>query len=186
MAIALHNATPLDFPDGEVRRQQARLDVLFMTFHCSAYLILTYSCLETYSEFLLYGLFLSLAVGILHIQLLLSHLATETFTREEEQNIGFFEFQLRTSRNITCNIYEHWFFGGLEYQIEHHLFPMLPRHHLKNVKLMVEEICHKHGIKYRSIRPIPALMECLASFKEIAHEVVCPPDICVPLSASSI
>jgi delta8-fatty-acid desaturase len=168
-----------------VSSKHARLDVLFMTFHCSAYLILNYCYLETYFQMLIFGLFLSLAVGILHIQLLLSHLATETFTREEEQNIGFFEFQLRTSRNITCKFYEHWFFGGLEYQIEHHLFPMLPRHHLKDVKPMVEEICQKHGIKYRSIRPIRALLECLADFKEIAHEVVCPPDICVPLSAST-
>ena len=42
------------------------------------------------------------------------------------------------------------FHGGLQYQIEHHLFPRIPRHNLPAVRPMVEELCRKNGIEYRS------------------------------------
>ena len=58
------------------------------------------------------------SVGILHIQLMVSHLATETFSTKEELDLQFFEFQLRTTRNIDSawlmarhahrTLYGHW------------------------------------------------------------------------------
>ncbi|CAK9027333.1 Delta(8)-fatty-acid desaturase (Delta(8)-sphingolipid desaturase) (Sphingolipid 8-(E/Z)-desaturase) [Durusdinium trenchii] len=111
-------------------------------------------------------------VGILHIQLVLSHLATETFTAEEEREEQFFTFQLKTSRNIDCDWYDHWFHGGLEFQIEHHLFPQLPRHNLQKVKPLVQEICQRHGIQYRSTSFSKALLEVLRDFQGLALEIV--------------
>ena len=111
-------------------------------------------------------------VGILHVQLLLSHLATTTFTEEEEDAIGFFAFQLGTSRNIECMRYEHWFHGGLEYQIEHHLFPQLPRHNLHKVQPFVKQICKEHGIQYREVGFLAAVKECLDNFRSLARDIL--------------
>merc|ERR1711998_244952 len=112
-------------------------------------------------------------VGILHVQLLLSHLATDTFTAEEEAEIGFFRFQLATSRNIDCHsALDHWFHGGLEYQIELPLFPQPPRHSLGKVKPMVMELCAKHGIHYESTGFMDALSHCVADFRRLATAVV--------------
>ena len=102
----------------------------------------------------------------------MSHLATTTFTAEEEEEAGFFQFQLGTSRNIDVYAYEHWFHGGLEYQIEHHLFPQLPRHQLAVVQPMVIEICQKHNIQYRSVGFMAALQECLSDFKRLATDII--------------
>jgi fatty acid desaturase len=38
--------------------------------------------------------------------------------------------------------------GGLNYQIEHHLFPTLPRHNLAKIRTRVMELCRKHGLVY--------------------------------------
>lgn len=108
--------------------------------------------------------------GILHVQLLLSHLFTETFTAEEEQKEQFFSFQLKTTRNIDCNW--HWFHGGLEYQIEHHLFPQLPRHNLHRVKPFVQDICKRHGIEYQSCSFSDAFIDIMRNFRELATAIL--------------
>lgn len=41
--------------------------------------------------------------------------------------------QLYTTRNMRPGIFIDWLWGGLNYQIEHHLFPSMPRHNLKTV-----------------------------------------------------
>ena len=152
-------------------RRRAAADLAGMAMFWMWHVFLV-SCFSTTWERVGFVLASHWTVGILHVQLLLSHLATDTFTAEEEEEIGFFRFQLGTSRNIECLEYEHWFHGGLEYQIEHHLFPQLPRHNLDKVKPMVEAICKEHGIEYRSVGFIEALCECLADFKRLAGYIV--------------
>ena len=42
--------------------------------------------------------------------------------------------QLYTTRNMQPNTFIDWLWGGLNYQIEHHLFPTMPRHNLSKVR----------------------------------------------------
>lgn len=37
---------------------------------------------------------------------------------------------------------------GLPSQIEHHLYPRLPRHNLRKARELVRAVCAKHGIPY--------------------------------------
>jgi fatty acid desaturase len=154
-----------------IKRQRALADLvgmsLFWAWHCA--LITQF---DSTSERVLFVCASHFTVGILHVQLLLSHLATSTFTEDEEDAIGFFAFQLGTSRNIECMRYEHWFHGGLEYQIEHHLFPQLPRHNLHKVRPLVKEMCKAHGIEYREVGFFAAVTECLSDFKRLASDVL--------------
>jgi fatty acid desaturase len=39
-------------------------------------------------------------------------------------------------------------FGGLNYQIEHHLFPHMPRPNLRRAQPIVRDFCARHGISY--------------------------------------
>ncbi|KAI4824961.1 hypothetical protein KUCAC02_020671 [Chaenocephalus aceratus] len=52
----------------------------------------------------------------------------------------------------TCNIkqspFNDWFSGHLNFQIEHHLFPTMPRHNYHRVAPLVRALCEKHGIPY--------------------------------------
>ena len=46
-----------------------------------------------------------------------------------------------------------WFFGGLNFQIEHHLFPTMPRHNLRTASKRVMQFCLKHNVPYKSVSP---------------------------------
>jgi len=107
--------------------------------------------------------------GILHVQLTISHLATNSFTAEEDEKEQFFAFQCKTTRNIDSSWVDDWFHGGLQFQIEHHLFPQMPRHNLIKVKPLVEELCAKHGIEYRTTGFYNAVAECLSDFRRLSY-----------------
>jgi fatty acid desaturase len=38
--------------------------------------------------------------------------------------------------------------GGLNYQIEHHLFPNMPRPNLRHAQPLVRAFCQQHGLPY--------------------------------------
>jgi fatty acid desaturase len=50
-----------------------------------------------------------------------------TLATVQEEAEQFFGLQLKTTRNIDTAWWDGWYHGGLQYQIEHHLFPQLPR-----------------------------------------------------------
>jgi linoleoyl-CoA desaturase len=41
-----------------------------------------------------------------------------------------------------------WFIGGLNFQVEHHLFPNISHVHYPAIAVMVKEAAHKHGLPY--------------------------------------
>jgi linoleoyl-CoA desaturase len=41
-----------------------------------------------------------------------------------------------------------WMLGGLNYQIEHHLFPRVPHTHYPRIAEIVRRNCEKHGVRY--------------------------------------
>ena len=57
---------------------------------------------------------------------------------------------MMATNNVSCPVWMDWFHGGLQYQIEHHLFPDLPRHHLRAASAYVRPMCENLGIKYHS------------------------------------
>lgn len=56
--------------------------------------------------------------------------------------------QVLTSRNIRGGPVTDWLLGGLNYQVEHHLFPSIPRCNLRKVQPMVREHCAKVGLPF--------------------------------------
>jgi fatty acid desaturase len=46
-------------------------------------------------------------------------------------------------RELVCH-----FFGGINYQIEHHLFPSVNHVHLPRISKIVREVCQEHGVPY--------------------------------------
>ena len=56
--------------------------------------------------------------------------------------------QVLTSRNIRGGPVVDVILGGLNYQIEHHLFPRMPRPNLRRAQPMVREFCARHAIPY--------------------------------------
>ena len=65
-----------------------------------------------------------------------------------EMRVDFLRRQVLTSRNIRGGPMMDAFMGGLNYQVEHHLFPNMPRPSLARAAQMVREYCGEHSITY--------------------------------------
>lgn len=61
---------------------------------------------------------------------------------------NFVVMQLVSTRNMTPGALTDWFCGGLNYQVEHHLFPTMPRYRLYECSLRVKAFCRKHKLPY--------------------------------------
>jgi len=66
----------------------------------------------------------------------------------KDAKLDFFSKQVRTSRNIRGGWWATWLMGGLNYQIEHHLFPNMPRPHLSKAREIVIEACRTLDVPY--------------------------------------
>jgi fatty acid desaturase len=79
--------------------------------------------------------------------------------------VDFLRRQVLMSRNIRGGPVTDFFMGGLNYQIEHHLFPSMPRPNLRKVQPMVRAFCAEHRINYTetsllgSYPSLPTLLE---------------------------
>lgn len=62
--------------------------------------------------------------------------------------LDFFSKQVRTSRNIRGGWWATWLMGGLNYQVEHHLFPNMPRPHLSKAREVVRDYCAANNVPY--------------------------------------
>jgi fatty acid desaturase len=65
-----------------------------------------------------------------------------------EESLDYLRSQVLTSRNIRGGWLTDFALGGLNYQIEHHLFPSMPRPTLRHAQAAVRGFCAEHGIPY--------------------------------------
>ncbi|MGQ0465298.1 MAG: fatty acid desaturase family protein [Sporichthyaceae bacterium] len=60
----------------------------------------------------------------------------------------FLRKQVLTTRNVRGGPVLDWFTGNLNYQVEHHLFPSMPRPHLRRARPLVRAHCATLDIPY--------------------------------------
>ncbi len=65
--------------------------------------------------------------------------------------LDFLAKQVRTSRNIRGGWWATALFGGLNHQVEHHLFPSMARPHLATARRLVREHCRLTGLPYTEV-----------------------------------
>jgi fatty acid desaturase len=65
-----------------------------------------------------------------------------------DDDIDFLRRQVLTSRDVRGNWLVDFALGGLNYQIEHHLFPSMPRAALRHARPIVRAHCLQHGLPY--------------------------------------
>ena len=75
-----------------------------------------------------------------------NHIGMEILPHDSK--VDFLRRQVLTARNIRGGWFMNIYMGGLNYQIEHHLFPSMPRPHLKRTREIVKEYCEAKNIKY--------------------------------------
>jgi fatty acid desaturase len=66
----------------------------------------------------------------------------------DADQLDFLRRQVLTSRNVRGSRLVDLVLGGLNYQIEHHLFPNMPRPNLRHAQPLVRAFCAQHGLPY--------------------------------------
>jgi len=77
---------------------------------------------------------------------------------------GFARRQVVTARNISGGPFTTFMLGGLNRQIEHHLFPSMPRPNLRRVQGLVRDFCVATDLGYRE-------ESFVESFRQIVHHL---------------
>lgn len=79
----------------------------------------------------------------------------------------FLRKQVLTSRNVTGGPLVDAALGGLNYQIEHHLFPSMPTPNLRRARPIVREFCAEIGVPYRETGLLASYGEALRHLHEV-------------------
>jgi fatty acid desaturase len=138
------------------------VEALTICAHFALYFALLFSVLEPLQALLFVavhrGLFGTYMVSIFAP----NHKAMPLLERDSK--VDFLRRQVLTSRNVIAHPITDFWYGGLNYQIEHHLFPRLPRNKLREAQPIIRSFCRDHCIAYHET-------SVLQSYKEILRHL---------------
>jgi fatty acid desaturase len=86
---------------------------------------------------------------------------------EEDSEMGFLYRQVVTARNVKGHPLTDFWYGGLNYQIEHHLFPSMPRNRLREAQRLIKAFCDGHAIPYYETGMLRSYQEILQYLHQI-------------------
>jgi fatty acid desaturase len=81
----------------------------------------------------------------------------------------FLSRQVLMSRNVRGGPVVDFAMGGLNYQIEHHLFPSMPRPHLRLARPLVRAHCEELGIPYAETGLVDSYRQALLHLHEVGE-----------------
>jgi fatty acid desaturase len=89
-----------------------------------------------------------------------------------DDELDFLRKQVLTSRNVNGGPVVDFMLGGLNYQIEHHLFPSMARSNLHKAQPIVEEFCLETGVSYLSSDAFDSYRQALSYLNDVGHSAV--------------
>mmetsp|Transcript_26573 Transcript_26573/g.30400 ORF Transcript_26573/g.30400 Transcript_26573/m.30400 type:complete len:486 (-) Transcript_26573:102-1559(-) len=127
-----------------------RIDELVgFIIHCTwvTTLILSF---DTIIEGVLYVFIANLFLGVLTIQLLVSHYSKPYVEKNDllsSTGISWASHQLQCVLDIMCPPFMDWFHGGLHLHSPHHLFPRMCRCHYRDIYNEIVTLCESNGLE---------------------------------------
>ncbi|NGO69857.1 acyl-CoA desaturase [Streptomyces boncukensis] len=92
-------------------------------------------------------------------------------TLRGDERPDFLRRQVLTSRNVKGGWLTDIALGGLNYQIEHHLFPSMPSPHLRHARPIVRDYCAELGISYHETGLVASWGEALRHMREVGAPI---------------
>ena len=123
-----------------------RLEIALFAIHTVAYvsaLLLVLGPVKALAFFAVHQAVFGLYMGCSFAP---NHKGMPTIPADEK--LDFLRRQVLTSRNVRGGWFTDLLLGGLNYQIEHHLFPSMPRDNLRAARLLVRAHCTERAISY--------------------------------------
>ncbi len=148
---------------GKVQGRALELGLLLLRF--SVYFGLVFWLMPVGMAFAFLGVQTAIFGAYLGITFAPNHIGRRMVPPGER--LSFLDKQVLTSRNVAGGWWITVLMGGLNYQIEHHLFPSVPRPHLRRARELVLGYCREHGVDY-SEKSLPAALGIVVRYM---HEV---------------
>jgi fatty acid desaturase len=140
--------------------KQPRLEGLLLAAHAVIYLTCVFVFLPPVKA-ILFVLIQQAVLGVYFGMIFApNHKGMEV--RDGEEELNWLERQVLTSRNIRPSVFVDFLYGGLNYQIEHHLFPSMPQMNLGRCREIVRDFCTEYGITYHEVGIV-------ASYREVGQ-----------------
>ncbi|MGN5381875.1 fatty acid desaturase family protein [Streptomyces lasalocidi] len=98
-----------------------------------------------------------------------NHKGMPTLTGDDRPD--FLRRQVLTSRNVRGGQLTDVMLGGLNYQIEHHLFPSMPTPHLRRAQVVVRQYCAEIGVPYHETGLIQSYREALTHMHRVGEPI---------------
>jgi fatty acid desaturase len=164
--INLHVASVRALLDHDGPRRHARpVEAVLLTAHAGAYLSALFFVLSPWQALA----FLAIQQGLFGVYMGASfapnHKGMPIFPADDK--IDFLRRQVLTSRNVRGGRITDFMLGGLNYQIEHHLFPSMPRPNLRRAQALIRSYCHGQGVSYREDSLLGSYAQTLRHLGEV-------------------
>ena len=150
-------------------RAEARhraVEASLMALHFALYLVLVFSALSVGHALLfilvhqaLFGLYTGSVFAPNHKGMP---------TLDSDSQVDFVRRQVLTSRDVKPSFLTDCWYGGLNYQIEHHLFPSMPRNNLRKAQPIVRRFCDERSIPYRETGALQSNREILQYLHQVS------------------
>ncbi|MCA1715726.1 MAG: acyl-CoA desaturase [Actinobacteria bacterium] len=149
----------------EKKAKSTLAEALVIGAHFALYFGLLFSVLEPLQAMLFIAVHRGL-FGVYMVSIFApNHKAMPILDRASQ--LDFLRRQVLTSRNVIAHPITDFWYGGLNYQIEHHLFPRLPRNKLREAQPIVKDFCRIHSIAYHETSVLRSYREILQHLHEV-------------------
>jgi fatty acid desaturase len=143
-ALSIHVISVRSVLRGPARRKW--LPCVLLLAHCAGYLVAVLFVLSPVRAVA----FIAIQQGLLGLYLgcafAPNHKGMPVLSAQDTTD--FLRRQVLTSRNVSGGWVTETLLGGLNYQIEHHLFPAMPRPSLRRCRVLVRAFCAQAGVRY--------------------------------------
>jgi fatty acid desaturase len=167
--LRLHLAGFIAAARGALKRHK-RMDITVLALHLVAYFTIVFWMLPPAKAVafiavhqMAFGFYMGLAFAPNH-----KGLPVRSGPKEE---LDWLHRQIVTSRNLLPGAITHFMYGGLNYQIEHHLFPSMPRVNLRKVRPLVKDFCERYDIPYVEVTVRESYRQVAAHLAKVTAEV---------------
>jgi fatty acid desaturase len=170
VALKVHGfRAVLSAGEGQMTRRDRRKEAVLLLVHVAAYLTLLFTTLSVGQAvvfLVVHQMLLGLHLGMSFAP---NHKGMDMPDPETYDTLGHLRKQVLTSRNIKGGVLVDFFLGGLNYQIEHHLFPSMPRPHLRLARPLVRAYCRSLGVPYTETGLVDSYRQALTHLREVGE-----------------
>ena len=163
LAWSMH-ASSLSFLVGRPSRHRGQ-ELALMAAHVVIYLGLSIYFLGPWSALLV--ILIHQCVGGLYMALVFAPNHKGMPQVDSSDDLDYLRKQVLTSRNVRSRLLTDIWYGALNYQIEHHLFPNMPRNRVRAAHKIVRRFCAERGIPYHEVSILRSYRELLGHLHEV-------------------